>query len=485
MSPSAQSVTPASCAERIKMKDIYESPFCSRYASSYMKHLFSPDMRYRTWRRLWTELARCEHELGLPVTEQQVAALEAHIDDIDYDCVAAREREVRHDVMAHIYAYGKAAPDAAGIIHLGATSCYVTDNADLVLYRDGLVYLRKGLVDAIAALCDFAERYKALPTVGYTHYQPAQPVTVGKRAALWLQGFYSDLKELDFVIENLKFLGCRGTTGTEASFMELFDNDGGKIDEMNRRLAERFGFKECFDVCGQTYPRKLDSRILNTLGEIAQSSYRMANDIRLLQHDWQLEEPFGSSQIGSSAMAYKRNPMRCERICSLSRYLMADVSNAAMTASVQWLERSLDDSANRRISMPEAFLCADAVLRLVINVVSGLKVNEKIIEKALNEYMPFFATENILMEGVKRGGDRQKLHETIRVCSMEASQKMKNGGECDLPERLADTGAFGMTAGEIRDVLNPELYIGRCPEQVSRLVEKIRLEIGENKAHNI
>ena len=467
------------------MKDTYESPLCSRYASDYMKHLFSPDMRYRTWRRLWTELARSECSLGLPVTAEQVAELEAHIEDIDYGVVAAKEKEIRHDVMAHIYAYGKAAPTAAGIIHLGATSCYVTDNADLILYRDGLKYLRRGLVDAISALADFAEKFKALPTVGYTHYQPAQPVTVGKRASLWLQDFYGDLKELDFVTQNIKFLGCRGTTGTEASFMELFDSDGAKIDEMNRRLAERFGFSECFDVCGQTYPRKLDSRILNCLGSIAQSSYRMANDIRLLQHDWQLEEPFGQSQVGSSAMAYKRNPMRCERICSLSRYLMADASNAAMTASVQWLERSLDDSANRRISMPEAFLCADAVLRLVKNVVSGLKVNEKIIEKALNEYMPFFATENILMEGVRRGGDRQKLHEIIRVCSMEASQKMKNGGDCDLPERLADSGSFGMTAEEIREVLRPELYIGRCAEQVERLVAKIRLEIGEVKVHNI
>ena len=430
------------------MTDRYESPLSSRYASEYMLHLFSQDVRYQTWRKLWVSLARAEHKLGLGITEEQVKELEAHITDIDYAVAAEREKLVRHDVMAHVYAYGQVAPSAAGIIHLGATSCYVTDNADIVIYRDGLRYLKEELKKVLANLRDFAETYKAMPTLGYTHYQPAQLVTVGKRATLWMQDLASDLEELDFVIDNMRFLGCRGTTGTEASFMDLFDGDEEKIDEMNRRLAERFGFRECFDVCGQTYPRKLDSRILNTLGEIAQSSYRMANDIRLLQHDWQLEEPFGSSQIGSSAMAYKRNPMRCERICSLSRYLMADVSNAATTASVQWLERSLDDSANRRISMPEAFLCADAVLRLVIDVVSGLRVNEKIIEKALNEYMPFFATENILMEGVKRGGDRQKLHETIRVCSMEASQKMKNGGECDLPERLADTGAFGMTAGD-------------------------------------
>ena len=471
MSRSAQSVTPASCAERIKMKDTYESPLCSRYASEYMKHLFSPDMRYRTWRRLWTELARCECSLGLPVTAEQVAELEAHIEDIDYDVVAAREKEIRHDVMAHIYAYGKAAPTAAGIIHLGATSCYVTDNADLILYRDGLKYLRRGLVDAISALADFAEKFKALPTVGYTHYQPAQPVTVGKRASLWLQDFYGDLKELDFVTQNIKFLGCRGTTGTEASFMELFDSDGAKIDEMNRRLAERFGFSECFDVCGQTYPRKLDSRILNCLGSIAQSSYRMANDIRLLQHDWQLEEPFGQSQVGSSAMAYKRNPMRCERLCSLSRYLMADAMNAPMTAAAQWMERTLDDSANRRISMPEGFLCADAVLRLCQNVTAGLRVNETVVDRTLREYLPFMATEDLMMEAVKRGGDRQQLHESIRRHSMAATARMKEGQPCDLLDRLAGDPAFGLSRQELEDLMEPARYIGRCPQQVARFLE--------------
>ena len=352
-------------------KDVYESPLSSRYASPYMLHLFSADMRFQTWRRLWTALARAEHELGLPITAEQVAELEARITDIDYAVAEQREREVRHDVMAHVYAYGKAAPSAAGIIHLGATSCYVTDNADLILYRDGLRYLRGELLGVLANLAAFAREYAAVPTLGYTHYQPAQPVTVGKRAALWMQDFLSDLEELDHILATLKFLGCRGTTGTEASFMDLFDGDGAKIDEMNRRIAAEFGFDRCFSVCGQTYPRKTDSRILNVLSSLAQSAYRMANDIRLLQHDRQVEEPFEKNQIGSSAMAYKRNPMRCERICSLSRYLMADAANAPMTASVQWLERTLDDSANRRIALPEGFLCADAVLRLCQNVTNG------------------------------------------------------------------------------------------------------------------
>ena len=341
--------------------DMYSSPLASRYASDYMLHLFSDDSRYQTWRRLWTALARAQCQLGLPITEAQVAELEAHITDIDYDVAAQREREVRHDVMAHIYAYGKAAPAAAGILHLGATSCYVTDNADLILYRDGLVYLRAQLLTVLNNLAAFAKKYADTPALGYTHYQPAQPVTVGKRAVLWMQDFLADVEELDHVLSTLRFLGCRGTTGTEASFMDLFDGNEAKIDEMNRRIAAEFGFSACFPVCGQTYPRKTDSRILGCLSGIAQSAYRMANDIRLLQHDRQLEEPFEADQIGSSAMAYKRNPMRCERICSLSRYMIADAMNAPMTASVQWLERTLDDSANRRIAMPEGFLCIDAV----------------------------------------------------------------------------------------------------------------------------
>ena len=455
------------------MTDQYESPLSSRYASDYMLHLFSQQKRIETWRKLWISLAKAEHSLGLPITEKQIEELEAHITDIDFACAAAREKEVRHDVMAHVYTYGKAAPSAAGIIHLGATSCYITDNADIVLYRDGLKYLRGELLKVIANLSRFAETYKATPTLGYTHYQPAQLVTVGKRATLWMQDLVSDLVELDFVMETMKFLGCRGTTGTEASFLELFDGDTAKIDEMNRRISADFGFTQCFDVCGQTYPRKLDSRILNCLSSIAQSCYRMANDIRLLQHDRQVEEPFEKNQIGSSAMAYKRNPMRSERICSLSRYLMADALNAPMTASTQWLERTLDDSANRRISMPEGFLCADAILRLAQNVTDGLHVNEKIVEKTVREYLPFIATENLMMEGVKNGGDRQQLHEIIRTCSMDATAKMKNGESWDLLADLADHPEFGMTKQEMEAVLDPMLYTGRCAEQVESYVKKV------------
>ena len=456
------------------MREYYESPLSSRYASEYMLKLFSAETRIQTWRRLWVALARAEQELGLPITKEQVAELEAHITDIDFECAAAREKEVRHDVMAHVYTYGKAAPSAAGIIHLGATSCYVTDNADIVIYRQGLEYLRGELKKVMANLAAFADQYKAMPTLGYTHYQPAQLVTVGKRATLWLQDLASDLEELEFVISTMKFLGCRGTTGTEASFLELFDGDTAKIDEMNRRISAEFGFDRCFDVCGQTYPRKLDSRILNCLSSIAQSCYRMANDIRLLQHDRQVEEPFEKNQIGSSAMAYKRNPMRSERICSLSRYLMADAMNAPMTASTQWLERTLDDSANRRISMPEGFLCADAVLRLAQNVTDGLHVNEKIVEKTVREYLPFIATENLMMEGVKRGGDRQQLHEIIRTCSMDATAKMKAGQSWDLLADLSAHPEFGMSKEEMEAVLDPALYIGRCPEQVERYLETLK-----------
>ena len=455
------------------MTDQYESPLSSRYASDYMLHLFSQQKRIEVWRKLWISLAKAEHSLGLPITEKQIEELEAHISDIDFACAAAREKEVRHDVMAHVYTYGKAAPSAAGIIHLGATSCYVTDNADIVLYRDGLKYLRGELLKVIANLSRFAETYKATPTLGYTHYQPAQLVTVGKRATLWMQDLVSDLVELDFVVETMKFLGCRGTTGTEASFLELFDGDTAKIDEMNRMISADFGFTQCFDVCGQTYPRKLDSRILNCLSSIAQSCYRMANDIRLLQHDRQVEEPFEKNQIGSSAMAYKRNPMRSERICSLSRYLMADALNAPMTASTQWLERTLDDSANRRISMPEGFLCADAVLRLAQNVTDGLHVNEKIVEKTVREYLPFIATENLMMEGVKHGGDRQQLHEIIRTCSMDATARMKNGESWDLLADLAGHPEFGMTKQEMEAVLDPMLYTGRCAEQVETYEKKV------------
>ena len=454
-------------------KDLYESPLSSRYASEYMLKLFSADTRYKTWRKLWVALAKAERKLGLPIDDAQIEELEEHIDDIDYDVVAAREKEVRHDVMAHVYAYGKAAPNAAGIIHLGATSCYVTDNADLIIYRDALRFIRSELIAVIKTLADFAYEYKGVPTLGYTHYQPAQLVTVGKRASLWLQDFVSDLEELDFTLGRLKLLGCRGTTGTEASFMDLFGGDREKIDMMNEAISKEFGFDKTFDVCGQTYPRKIDSAIVNALSAIAQSACKFANDIRLLQHDRQVEEPFEKNQIGSSAMAYKRNPMRCERICSLSRYLIADSANAQMTASTQWLERTLDDSANRRISMPEAFLCADAVLRLTANVSDGLVVNERIIKKAVDDYLPFIATENLIMEAVKRGGDRQKLHEIIRLASMDATARIKDGLDNNLIKTLASRGDFGLTEKEMRAMLDPEIFTGRCAEQVEKYVEKL------------
>ena len=455
-------------------KDVYESPLASRYASKYMLHLFSPDMRFQTWRRLWVELARAEHELGLPITQAQVDELAAHITDIDYDAAAQREREVRHDVMAHVYAYGKAAPSAAGIIHLGATSCYVTDNADLILYRDALRYLRGELQAVLANLAAFARRYAATPALGYTHYQPAQPVTIGKRAALWMQDFRADLEELDFVLGTMRFLGCRGTTGTEASFMDLFEGDGGKIDEMNRRIAARFGFERCFSVCGQTYPRKVDSRILSCLSAIGQSAYRMAGDIRLLQHDRQVEEPFEEHQIGSSAMAYKRNPMRCERICSLSRYLMADAMNAPMTASTQWLERTLDDSANRRISIPEAFLATDGILTLYLNVIRGLTVYPKMAEKHLADELPFLATENILMYCVKeKGGDRQALHEAIRQHSVAAGKEVKlHGGSNDLLERILADPIFGLTRAELNKLVDPHAFTGMAVHQTETFLRE-------------
>ena len=455
------------------MHDSYESPFCTRYASKQMQQLFSADTRYQTWRKLWVELARAQCELGLPVTAEQVAELEEHITDIDYDIEREKEKEIRHDVMAHIYTYGVAAPGAKGIIHLGATSCYVTDNADLIIYRDALRSVKRSMLKVIANLAAFADKYKAMPTLGYTHLQPAQLVTVGKRACLWIQDLYMDLAEIDDCIRAIRFLGCRGTTGTEASFMELFNGDSAKIDEMNRRIAAAFGFDELFDVCGQTYPRKLDSRILNALSSVAQSAYRFANDIRLLQHMRQVEEPFEKEQVGSSAMAYKRNPMRCERICSLARYVMADALNAPMTASTQWFERTLDDSANRRISLPEGFLAVDGILRLMANVTDGMHVNEKIIAKAVDEYLPFIATENLLMEAVKKGGDRQQTHEIIRRHSMDATLRMREGLPCELLEDLGNDPDFVLTKEEIASVLNANDYIGRCPEQVELFLAKL------------
>lgn len=461
------------------MFDKYESPLSSRYASEFMLNLFSAQKRIETWRRLWVSLAKAESKLGLPVSAEQVSELEAHISDIDFECAKQREKEVRHDVMAHVYTYGKVAPGAAGIIHLGATSCYVTDNADIILYRDALKFIRNGVIGVIKNLAEFAGKYKSMPTLGYTHYQPAQLVTVGKRASLWMQDLACDIEEIDDLLSKMKLLGCRGTTGTEASFMELFEGDTSKIDEMNSLICKDFGFEKCYSVSGQTYPRKLDSRILNCLSSVAQSCYRMANDIRLLQHDRQIEEPFEKSQIGSSAMAYKRNPMRSERICSLARYIMADALNAPMTASVQWLERTLDDSANRRISIPEAFLCADAILILSRNVTDGLHVNDKIVAKAVNDYLPFIATENILMEGVKHGGNRQELHEIIRTCSMNATAKMKNGEPFDLLADLASHSEFNMTAEEMKSALEPSLYTGRCAEQVERYISELKPLISE------
>ncbi len=460
------------------MKDNYESPLSSRYASKEMLNLFSSDTRTITWRKLWIALAKAESKLGLDITEEQIKDLEANISNIDYDYIAKKEKEIRHDVMAHIHAYGEVAPSAKGIIHLGATSCYVTDNADIIIYRKGLELLKDKICQALANLSALADKYKALPVLGYTHYQPAQLVSLGKRITLWMQDLYTDLEELEFVKDNMKLLGCRGTTGTEASFMELYNNDSSKVDEMNSFICKEFNFKDCFDVAGQTYPRKLDSRVLNVLSSIAQSAYKFANDLRLLQHDRQVEEPFEEKQVGSSAMAYKRNPMRSERICSLARYVMVDALNAPFTASTQWMERTLDDSANRRISLPEGFLAVDAILRLVINISCSLVVNEKIIAKSVQNYLPFIMTENLLMEAVKRGGDRQKVHEIIREASMKATARMKQGEEPLLLEELSTYKEFGLSLEEMKKLMEPSLYIGRCPEQVDRFLAKVKNKIG-------
>ena len=448
-------------------RDSYESPLCGRYASKEMRHIFSPDMRYSTWRRLWVALAEAEHALGLPVTQEQVEELKAHIQDIDYEAIAKKEKENRHDVMAHVYGYGLKCPKAKGIIHLGATSCYVTDNADVILYREALRLVKQKVLAVMGNLSAFAREYKALPTLGFTHFQPAQLVTVGKRACLWLQDLALDLEELEFVLSSLRLLGSKGTTGTQASFLALFEGDHDKVRMLDGMIARAFDFPACFPVSGQTYPRKLDSRILNALSSIAQSAYRFANDLRLLQHMHEVEEPFEKGQVGSSAMAYKRNPMRSERICSLARYIMADALNAPMTASTQWLERTLDDSANRRISLPEGFLAADSILDLMLNVTDGLAVYPAVIEKNVMEQLPFIATENILMAAVKKGGDRQALHEVIRVHSMAAAARMKQeGAPCDLLERLAGDPQMGLSLEHLREVLKPGNYIGRCPEQV-------------------
>ena len=459
--------------------DRYVSPLSERYASKEMQYIFSPDMKFRTWRKLWIALAETEKELGLSqdgkpvITDEQIEELKAHAEDINYDVAKEREKLVRHDVMSHVYAYGQQCPKAAGIIHLGATSCYVGDNTDIIVMTEALKLVRKKLINVMKELADFADKYKAQPTLAFTHFQPAQPTTVGKRATLWLQEFSLDLEDLDHVLGTMKLLGSKGTTGTQASFLELFNGDQETIDKIDPMIAAKMGFKECYPVSGQTYSRKVDTRVANVLAGIAASAHKMSNDIRLLQHLKEVEEPFEKNQIGSSAMAYKRNPMRSERICSLSRYLMADAANAPMTASVQWMERTLDDSANRRLSMPEGFLCADAILRLAQNVTDGLRVNEKVVDKTIREYMPFLATENLMMEAVKRGGDRQELHERVRVHSMAATARMKDGEPCDLLDRLAADPAFGMTRPELDRLMDPARYIGRCPQQVRALLDRI------------
>ena len=449
------------------VKDTYESPLSARYASKEMKYIFSPDKKFRTWRKLWIALAESEKELGLPITQEQIDELKAHADDINYEVAQEREKIVRHDVMSHVYAYGVQCPNAKGIIHLGATSCYVGDNTDIIIMTEGLKLIRNKLITVIRNLSKFADEYKALPTLAFTHFQPAQPTTVGKRATLWLQELLMDLEDVEYQLSKAKLLGSKGTTGTQASFLELFDGDHEKFKMLDRKIAEKMGYKACFPVSGQTYSRKLDSQFLNVLAGIAQSAAKFSNDIRLLQHLKEVEEPFEKNQIGSSAMAYKRNPMRSERIGSLSRYVMVDVLNGYFTTATQWFERTLDDSANKRLSVPEAFLAVDGILSLYANVADGLVVYPKVIEQRLRKELPFMATENIMMDAVKkRGADRQQLHEKIREHSMAASRVVKvEGGENDLLERIAADEAFGVTIEELEKILKPENYTGRAKEQ--------------------
>ncbi len=447
--------------------DIYNTPLASRYASYEMQHLFSEDVKFRTWRRLWIALAEAEQELGLPITDEQIAELKAHQDDINYDVAVAREKEVRHDVMSHVYAYGVQCPSAKGIIHLGATSCYVGDNTDLIVMYDALRLVRKKLVALIRHLSGFADTYKNQATLAFTHFQPAQPTTVGKRATLWIQDLLLDLEDLEDCLSHAKLRGAKGTTGTQASFLELFEGDHEKVRALDRAVAKKMGYSGVYPVSGQTYSRKIDSRILNVLSGIAQSASKFSSDIRLLQHLKEIEEPFESKQIGSSAMAYKRNPMRSERIASLSRYVMVDALNPAITASAQWFERTLDDSANKRLAIPEAFLAVDAILTLYINVTDGLVVYPKVIEQRLMKELPFMATENIMMDAVKRGGDRQELHERIRVHSMEAGRVIKQeGGENPLLELIAADPAFGISLEDLKALIRPENFVGRAPQQV-------------------
>ena len=453
--------------------DRYVSPLSERYASKEMQYIFSPDMKFRTWRRLWIALAETEKELGLNITQEQIDELKAHADDINYDVAKERERQVRHDVMSHVYAYGVQCPKAKGIIHLGATSCYVGDNTDIIVMAEALKLVRKKLVNVIAELSKFADKYKDQPTLAFTHFQPAQPTTVGKRATLWTQEFLMDLEDLEYVLSTLKLLGSKGTTGTQASFLELFDGDQETIDKIDPMIAEKMGFENCYPVSGQTYSRKVDTRVLNILAGIAASAHKMSNDIRLLQHLKEVEEPFEKSQIGSSAMAYKRNPMRSERIASLSRYVMVDALNPAITSATQWFERTLDDSANKRLSVPEGFLAIDGILDLCLNVVDGLVVYPKVIEKRLRSELPFMATENIMMDAVKAGGDRQELHERIRELSMEAGRTVKVAGkDNNLLELIAADPAFNLTLEELEKTMEPSRYVGRAKEQTEVFLAK-------------
>ena len=470
--------------------DRYQSPLSERYASREMQYIFSPDMKFRTWRKLWIALAETEKELGLSqngkpvITDEQIAELKEHAEDINYDVAKAREKEVRHDVMSHVYAYGQQCPKAAGIIHLGATSCYVGDNTDIIVMTEALKLVKKKLVNVIKELAEFAEEYKALPTLAFTHFQPAQPTTVGKRATLWLQEFCLDLEDLEHVLDNMKLLGSKGTTGTQASFLELFDGDQETIDKIDPMIAKKMGFEECFAVSGQTYSRKVDTRVANVLAGIAASAHKMSNDIRLLQHLKEVEEPFEKSQIGSSAMAYKRNPMRSERIASLARFVMVDALNPAITSATQWFERTLDDSANKRLSIPEGFLAIDGILDLCLNVVDGLVVYPKVIEKRLMSELPFMATENIMMDAVKLGGNRQELHERIRELSMEAGRNVKvEGKENNLLELIAADPAFNMSLEELQKTMDPSKYVGRSKEQVEDFLKNVIHPIlEENKA---
>jgi len=453
------------------MTDSYESPFCTRYASKEMQYIFSADKKFTTWRRLWVALARAEMKLGLPVTQEQVDELEANINNIDYDVAAEREKQVRHDVMAHVYTYGKVCPKAKGIIHLGATSCYVGDNTDIIVMKDAMKVVRRKLINVIEQLSKFADKYKAMPCLAYTHLQPAQLTTVGKRATLWINELLMDLDELEYRIANLKLLGSKGTTGTQASFMELFDGDSSKVKALEKMIAEEMGFEDVVPVSGQTYSRKIDSQIVATLGGLAQSAMKFANDLRILQNFKEMEEPFEKNQIGSSAMPYKRNPMRCERITALARYLMIDTLNPAFTAGTQWFERTLDDSANKRISVAEAFLAADSILNILLNVTSDLVVYPKVIRQRVMRELPFMASENIMMSAVKKGGDRQELHEKIRTYAMQAGKKVKEEGlENDLIDRILNDPDFKISVEEMEAILKPESFTGRSEEQVTEFI---------------